>query len=247
MKKEILETFIKRYTLGGLVPKAKWKYVPSEKMLHTRAAIDNKSFIVDVIMNDFQDFGSDDLVICVGDTEKVQGMMKPFGEDINVSVNRSGDRILGFTLSDADCESYCTAADPASMDPVAKNLQALPDYHVEVPLTEEFIDKFRAAHLALKDVDNFSVGMNKKGLFEVVIGYTTSNSNRIRLTPPTDPVKKTVGTSLSFPIKNLIEVIKVNSDITGGLLSINNDGIVRLFFKNDKFTCTYFQFANKKQ
>lgn len=247
MKKEILTTFIRRYTLGGLVPKVKWRYTAASKTLHTRAAIDNKSFVVDVVMSDFDDLGATDLTICIGDTEKVKGLMTPFGEDINITVAQSGDRLLGFTLSDADCESYCTAADPSAIDPVAKNLQDLPEYHVELPLSEDFIEKFLKGRAALKDVDSFSVGMNKKGLFELVIGYATSNSNRIRFTPPTDPIKNTIGQALAFPIKNIIEVLKANDDIPNGTLSINNSGIIRLQFKSDKFACTYYQFCNVKK
>jgi hypothetical protein len=246
MKKEVLETFIKRYNLGNLIPKVKWKYTANDKLLHARAAADNKAFMADVIMNDFVEFGTDDLVLCIGDTEKVKGMMSPFGEDITLTINRSGDRILGFSMADADCESYCTAADPSAIDPVAKNLQDIPEYHVEVPLTEEFLEKFLKARNALKDVETFSVGMNKKGVFEVVIGYTTANSNRIRIAPVTDSVKNKLDAALSFPVKNVAEVFKANSDIEGGVMSINNMGIIRVYFKNDKYTCTYYQFANKK-
>lgn len=246
MKKETLETFIRRYTLGGEINKVKWKYTAGEKTLHTRAAADNRSFVADVVMSDFTDFGPEDVTICIGDTEKVKAMMSPFEDDINLTINKSGDRILGFTLSNADCESYCTAADPTSIDPVAKNLQDVPEYHVVVPLTEEFLEQFLKARGALKDVDSVSVGMNKKGLFEVVIGYTTANSNRIRIAPATDPVKNKLGTALSFPVKNIAEVFKANSDIPNGTLSINDAGIARLYFKNDNFACTYYQFANKK-
>ena len=246
MKKEVLLTFIRRYTLGGELNKVKWKYIAADKTLHTRGAADNRSFVADVVLSDFTDFGPSDLTICIGDTEKVKGMMSPFGEDINLTINQQGDRILGFTVSDDDCQSYCTAADPTSIDPMAKNLQDVPEYHVVVPLSEDFLEKFLKAHGALKDVKDFSVGMNKKGLFEVVIGYATSNSNRIRITPPTDPAKNKVDTALSFPIKNIAEVFKANSDIPGGTLSINSAGIARLYFKSDKYACTYYQFANKK-
>lgn len=247
MKKDKLETFIKRYSLGGAVTKVKWKYNSIEKLLHTRAAVDNKSFVVDVIINNFEEFGSEDLMLCIGDTEKVLMMMKPFENEIAISVNRSGDRIFGISMTDNDCESYCATADPSAIDPVAKNLQDLPEYHVEIPLTEDFIGKFKAAHSALKDVDTYSVGTNKRGLFEIVIGYSTSNSNRIRLTPSTSPGKDKLDKSLSFPIKNTIEVLKANADIPNGIMSINNMGIVRLYFKNDNYTCTYYQFCNKKQ
>jgi hypothetical protein len=246
MKKETLETFISRYTLGGEINKVKWKYTAADKTLHTRAAADNRSFVADVVMHEFVDFGTSDLTICIGDTSKIKGMMSPFGDDLNLTINQQGDRILGFTVADADCESYCTAADPTSIDPVAKNLQDVPEYHVVVPLTEEFLEKFLKARNALKDVESFSVGMNKKGVFEVVIGYATSNSNRIRITPTTEADKNKLDTSLAFPVKNVAEVFKANADIPGGTLSINSAGIARLYFKNDKYTCTYYQFCNKK-
>ena len=246
MKKEFLETFIHRYTLGGEVNKTKWKYIAKEKTLHTRGLANGRHFIVDVIMNDFTDLGPDDITICIGDTEKIIKMMSPFGEDVNFSINRLGDRILGFTLSDADCESYCTAADPTSIEPMAKNLNDIPDWSVVVPLTNEFVDKFLKASSALKDVKSFSVGMNKKDQFEIVIGYATANSNRIRIVPQTDPIKKEVSTAMSFPIMYMMEALKVNQDIPNGELSVHNSGLIRLHYKNDKYSCTYLQFVNKK-
>ena len=107
MKKSILELFIKKFTLEGVIPKVKLKYSATDKTLHARAVADNRSFMVDIILNDFDGFGVDDAVICIGDVEKMKGMLRPFGEDITLSINKSGDRILGFTISDADCEVYC--------------------------------------------------------------------------------------------------------------------------------------------
>lgn len=247
MKKQELDTFIKRYSLDGLVSKSKWKYTVAEKVLHTRAAIDNKSFIVDVIMKEFADLGPDDLILCIGDTEKVSKMMSPFGEDIKVEINKLSDRILGFTMSDSNCQSYCTAADSSAMDVVPKNLADLPDWQVEVNLTEDFIEQFKKARAALKDINEFSINMNKKGLFEIVMGYSTSNSNRIRLIPPVVPTKCKIGDSLKFPIINIIAAIKANEDLTGGKMFFYDGGLTRLLFKSDKFECSYFQFCHKKQ
>jgi hypothetical protein len=247
MKKELLETFIKRYTLGGIIEKAKWKYIATDKILHTRAVADNRSFVVDVIMNNFFDLGNDDAILCIGNTSKIKSLMSPFvKEDIKLELNKKTDQILGFTLSDDDCESYCSCADPSSMDPVPKFLQDIPDYQVIIPLTNEFLEKFLKSQSALKDVDSFSVGMNKKGIFEIVIGYTTANSNRIRLIPVTDSIKNKLNNVLSFPAKNITAVLKANSDIENGTISINDAGVARIYFKNDKYTATYYQFCNKK-
>jgi hypothetical protein len=233
--------------LTGLIPKVKWKYTPADKVLHTRAVADGKAFIVDVVMTGFDQMGNDEIVLCIGDTERVVSMMTPFLGDINVSINKSGDRILGFSFFDKDCESYCTAADPSAIDPVPKNIQDVPDFHVEIPLTEEFVDKFKSARNALKDVETFSVGMNKKGAFEIVLGYATSNSNRVRLTPYCLPNKDKISVALTFPMKYLFYAIKANDDIPNGTMSVHNSGLVRLHYKNDKYSCTYYQFCKKKQ
>ena len=74
----------------------------------------------------------------------------------------------------------------------------------------------------------------------------TSRQLNALLTPATDPAKNKVDTALAFPLEYISEVFKANQDIPGGTLSINSNGIARLYFKSDKYTCTYYQFANKK-
>ena len=247
MKKQVLETFIKRYSLGGEINKVKWKYTADAKTLHARATADGRCFIADVILHNFSDFGDEDIDICIGDTEKVKAMLSPFiSEDLRFTINKTESRVLGFSISDDDCESYCTAADPSSIDPVAKNLKEIPDYDAIIPLSGEFVDQFLKAKGALKDVTNFSVGMNKSGEFEMIIGYITANSNRIRLKPTCDDKYNKVTQALSFPIKNVAEVFKANRDISDGKLSINSAGIIQIYYSNADYTCTYYQFANKK-
>ena len=248
MKKAILELFIKKFNLEGTIPKVKLKYTAANKTLHARAVADNRSFMVDVILNDFDGFGTDDAIICVGDVERTKKMLSPFGEDISLLLNNSGGRLLGFTVSDADCEVYCAAADPISIDAVPKNLTDLPSPDVIVPLTDELIEKFIKSKTALKDVSLFSVGMNKKNLFEIVFGYLTSNSNKIRLTPATDPIKNKLSTAMQFPVNNIAEALKSNSDMENGILSIYNDlNMIQIAFNNPMFTCKYYQFSNTKQ
>lgn len=245
MKKEVLESFIKRYSLGNVVTKVKWKYTSADKTLHTRATADNRGFIVDVVMSDFTELGTDDVVLCIADTDKVKKMMAPFDEDIALIVNKSGERILGFSIADKDCESYCTCADPSAMDPVAKNLNEVQGYSAEILVTDEFVERFLKARNALNDVETFTIAMNKKGVLEVIIGYTTANSNRIRIVPPVTAGLDKVDKAITFPIKNLFEVLKANQGSEGSI-KVHSNGILLAAFKNDRYACTYYQFANKK-
>jgi hypothetical protein len=245
MKKSTLELFIRKFNLEGIIPKVKLKYTAANKTLHARAVAGNRSFMVDVILNDFDGFGADDAIICIGDVDKMKGMLRPFGEEITLSINKSGDRILGFTINDADCEVYCSAADPIAIEAVPKNLTDIPDADVIVPLTDELIEKFVKSKMALKEVDLFAVGMNKKNVFEIVFGYLTSNANKIRLTPVTDPIKNKLSMAMQFPVINVSEALKSNADMENGLLSIiSSQNMLQLSFSNPMFTCNYFQFSN---
>lgn len=245
MKKDILELFINRYHLNNTVNKVKWKYTVADKTFHTRAMADNKAFVVDVVLNEFTELGDADVVLCVGDTEKVKKMLSPFGEDIAMAVNRTNDRILGFNIADANCESYCTCADPTSMDPVPKNLNEVDGYTAEIKITEEFVNCFVKARNALNDVETFTVSTNKKGQIEFVIGYPTPNSNRIRFVPVLVPGLEKLDCSLTYPVKNLFEVLKCNKSAEG-TIKIHPNGTMKIATKDDRFTCTYYQFANKK-
>ena len=247
MKKVILETFIRKYSLGSLINMTKWKYTFAEKKLHARAAADGTAFLTDVMTVDMPDFNTEDVVLCIGNTDKVKAMLSPFGEDITVTINKNGDRIMGFNMSNADVECYCPCADATAIPPMPKSLASV-DYDVVIPITEEFSKLFlKSAAILLDDVANFSVGMNSKGVFEIVIGYASTNSNRIRITPTMDSVKNTLKMAMSFPIKNVIQVLKANSDIENGTMSINCDaGLLQMYFKDDRYTCSYYQMANKK-
>lgn len=245
---EKFNTFIKKYSLGKIINKTKWKYDAEKKIIHTRAVADNKAFLMDVVMHNTDDFGSDSAIICIGDSERLRNMLTPFGDEISLSLNMEGDKVLGFGISNSDVECYVAAADASILDPVPKTLNPLTDFDVIVPLTPEIMEKFLKAKMALKDIDSFSVTMNAAGKFDIVIGYTTSNSNRIRITPETDPVKnKLKGGSMSFTIANVYEAMKTNFDMTESAMLVHSEaGLIQLYFKNDDYTCNYYQFANTK-
>lgn len=245
MKKDILESFIKRYYLNNTVNKVKWKYTAADKTLHTRAMADNRSFVVDVVLSEFTELGTEDIILCIGDTEKVTRQLTPFGEDIALQVNKTGDRILGFSAANENIESYCPCADPTSMDPVPKNLNEVDGYTVEIQISEEFINAFVKARNALNDVETFAVATNKKGQIEFVIGYTTANSSRIRFVPKLVPGMEKLDCSLTYPVKNIFEVLKCNKNAEG-TIKIHPNGTMKISMKEERFACTYYQFANKK-
>jgi len=163
-------------------------------------------------------------------------------------LNKVNDRILGFTISDKDCESYCSAADPSAIPPVTKDLTDKHVYEIEVDLTEEFVDKLLKARMALDEVGEFTVKMNKNDKVEFVVGYSVANTNRISIIAPTVNGKdKFEGTPLKFPVRNIVEVLRANKEIEGGKLFVKAGGVLKMVYKNEQFQCTYWQFAQIKK
>lgn len=248
MKKETLIKFIDKYSLGGNVEAVTWKVVAADKLLRVRGELEGKTFTVDLTLKDFIEI-AEDVRIPIKETAKVRLMLSPFGEDINLTLNKNGDRVLGFTVTNQDCESYCSAAEPTAIPPVTKDLTDKATYDVEIALTEEFVGTFLKAKKALSNVDEFMVRMNKSDKLEFVLGFSTPNADRINILAPTINGKdKYDGPAVRFPAKYFVEVLQANQEFTDGVLYFHpGRGVLKAVYKSDTFECLYWQFAlNKK-
>lgn len=247
MKKEALIQFIEKYTLGDAIKAVNWKVDATQKTLRTRGELESKTFIADVTLNDFTDI-TENIRIPIGSGQKIKAMLSPFGEDIAINLVKNGDRPLGFTVSDKDCESYCCAADISTIAPVTKEITGKLPFELEIQLTSDFVSKFLKARSALNDCTDFTVKMNKNNKAEIVLGYSVANQNRITLLAPTINGKDTFdGQPIRFPIGHFVEILKANKEIDTGVMYFHNRGIINLVYKNPQFTCSYLQFAQIKK
>ena len=248
MTKEVLDTFIKKFSLGKIITKAKLRYNPEESLLHSRATADNMSFLADVKMKGFHDLGDEPAVICLGDTEKFRSIISPFTDEIKLSLNFNGTILLGMNFSSDDIETYYGASDPIAIPKTPIGLGDLGTPNVVIPFSDDFTKQFLKAKVALDETALFSIAMNKKEKVEFVFGYLTSNSHKIRISPPLAVINTKLSKGLQFPVTQLAEAFKMNTDMSGGELEIfeAEDGMIRLNFKSDLFECTYFQFSNTK-
>jgi hypothetical protein len=83
--------------------------------------------------------------------------------------------------------------------------------------------------------------MNKKGTeLELVVGYSSINSNRVKLKVSAVAGKDKVNAPISFNANYFKEILLKNSDSTGAVLKIAEVGISSITFDNDDFTANYF-------
>lgn len=248
IKKDALVKFIDKYTVGDAIKAVVWKVVPEEKSLKTRGELDGRSFVMAVTLKEFTEI-AEAVRVPVRDTAKMRLMLSPFGADVSLSLHKQGDRLLGLTISNPDCESFCASAEISAIPPVTKDLTDNTTYEVVIPITEEFVSSFLKARKALSDVEEFTVRMNKNDVLEFVLGQSTPNADRIALLPPLTPGNdKLDGPSLTFPIKYFVKLLDANKEMDDGKIYIcSRSNVLKVVYSDAQFECMYWQFARVKK
>jgi hypothetical protein len=235
MKKTILDTFIKKYNIGGNIESV--KIVVKDKELITSAITDDKNVMAHVKVTDFT--ALDDIEIGIYDTAKLKQMIGVLGEDIEISTNTKNDKVTSLNFSDQSTNVQYVTSDLAVI-PVAPNIKKIPDFNAEIELNNEFISKFIKAKNALSDVDTFTLTMNKKNKLEMIIGFTNTNSNKITLNITAKEGKDKVSKPISFSAKYLKDILTSNNDCEGAVLRSSDLGLANISFTKDNFVSTYY-------
>lgn len=247
MQKSVLETFIKRYSLGGICETGHWYSDAEKQTLSVRAHTETKTVILKVVLKDWK--GVETFQLALPSSTKIKSMLGPIGDDVVFTLNKVRDNVVNFTISDNDCEAVCTVAiydafpETPDLDTDTDNLPT--DFEVEVPLTEEFISKMMKAVAALNEAKDFVIMNNKKGGLDMVINYEDTNTNRIRLPLTPLPGKDKLEIPLGFSTPVLKSILNVNDTAGNPVLKVSSRGIAIIGFEDPLFKSTYFLFPTR--
>ena len=241
MQKKQIETFIRKYTLGGILEKVRW--VSANKTLKTTTKSDDGKFLAIVELANFDGF--EDAEVGIFDTTKLCRMLSAPGDEISLSLVKDEDddkRVIALVVEDTKVEVQYPAA-MLDLIEVPPPLKALPPFEVEIKLTDDFISKFLKAKSSLPEVDLFSLVVNtkKNNRLEMVLGYSSNiNNNRIALEVPAEDGKNSVSEPISFSAKVLKEIIAANSECKDVVLKVSEKGLAMVQCAADGFTCQYY-------
>ena len=226
MKKASLEQFINRYNLGGEVESVKITSSDSEMKV---------SFI------------SDDKTL-LGEVTSKEGEF-PNGE-FGVYTTSQLKALLGVLESSMDVdstESYIKFSDKGtsvnymladlSVIPVVPDLKAVPPMNVQITLDDDFTSKFIKSKGALSESDTFTFEC-KGGNGEIILGYSSINTNRISMKVEC----KCDGdvSPISFSAKYLKEILNANRGSKAASLQISSQGLANIQFEKDNLTSKYY-------
>ena len=193
-----------------------------------------------------------------GDVSATTSVIPPRAEDIDASVvffNALADAscisIVSLDVSRAGDKAYSLKVKngPISVDYVLSDLSViadppalkrLPEFGTQIKLDNNFINTFIKGKGALSDVDTFTIVNGDNGC-EVVIGYSSTNTNRVNI--PVETTSNDLTDPITFNANLFKEVLVANRECTSAVLEVSNEGLARVNFKVDDYDSTYYVVA----
>ena len=226
MNKSKFDGFVNRYNLGGEIESVMVK--SDDKNLSVRMISDDKTLLGDVTVvgGDFPNglFG-------IYTTSQLKGLLSVLGESITV------DEVTGaLKFYDKKVKVQYMLAAP-SVIPAVPDLKALPPFDVEVTLNDDFINKFIKSKGALSDADTFTF-TSKAGKAEIILGYSSINSNRISIDVATNATEDIE--PIAFSAKYLKAILMANKGSKSSSLKISSKGLSHVAFVDGDYTSNYY-------
>jgi hypothetical protein len=226
MNKAKFDGFVNRYNLGGEIESVMVK--SDDKNLSVRMISDDKTLLGDVTVvgGEFPngEFG-------IYTTSQLKGLLSVLDESIAV------EEITGaLKFSDKKTKVQYMLAAP-SVIPAVPDLKALPPFDVEVALNDDFINKFIKSKGALSDADTFTF-TSKAGKSEIILGYSSINSNRISIDVATNSTEDIE--PIAFSAKYLKAILMANKGSKTSSLKISSKGLSHVSFTDGDYTSNYY-------
>ena len=236
MQKTRLNRFIQKYNLNGNVNSVKW--TSKDNTLSTSFVTSDKSLMGNVKVENFQ---FDDGHVGVYTTDQLVKLLGVLGEDVTMDVSRFGDKAVTLKVKNGVVSIDYTLSD-LSVIPDAPTLKRLPDFQTQIKVDSSFIDTFIKGKSALADAETFTVVNGKRGA-EVVIGYASTNTNRVNI--PVETTSNGLTDNVSFNANLFRDVLSANKECTSATLEVSNEGLARINFKVDDYDSTYYIVATQ--
>ena len=235
MQKSKLDKFIQKYNLGGNVNSTKWKSNGNE--LSTSFVTSDNALLGTVKVDNFPFEQSE---LGVYQTDQLKSLIGVLGDDISLDLTSAGDRAISLNVKNGEISIDYVLSDLSVIaDPPA--LKRLPEFGTKIKLDTKFINTFVKGKAALSDIDTFTILNGKSGGVEVVIGYSSTNTNRVNI--PVETTVSDLNKPISFNANLFKEILVANRECSSAVLKVSNEGLAKVNFKVDDYDSTYYVVA----
>ena len=238
ISKQKLVRFINKYYLNGTVGSTVFNSKTSNQQLSTRFVSGDKSLLGEVQMNKWE---YEDADMGVYDTEQLLKLVSVLDDDIELSINKTGNTAFSIELKDAYSAITYMLSDTSIINEPPQ-MKAIPEFELALKVTPQFISKFINGKSALPETDTFTIITDEvSSKTKLVIGYSAVNTHRVTIPVTTSKFENI--DNISFNANLFKEVLIANKDCESAELQISSDGLAKINFKIDDFTSTYWLVA----
>ena len=229
MKKLFLEDVIEKYYLGGLVERVKIQV--TDKTLTTKFISAQKN-LVGVL--EAPGITLPDCEFGVYDTSQLLKLIGITDHFLTLDVEANKGIANKLLIADNEYNLEYALAD-TMLTPSVPSIDE-PTYHMVADVNEEFIAKFLKAKKALgTDVFIVEQGIDheEKQAMKFTLGGVDKHTNKVNFTLLTT-LSSVPGVQLKFPIEEFGEILAANKEIATGILSVSEDGLLKIEFTNEE-------------
>lgn len=236
MKKELLERFMVKYRLNGIINEAVW--IVGDGTLRAAAIGWRNKLFAGITCREFYEL--DDAEIGIADTKKLAAMLKALpSEHISVAaVKYSWGGVAALTLEGNTMRVEYVASNPKDIG--VPNMKNIPAWNAAIILDDEFKARFFKACRAIGDEQAlFTVAMSERtGELELVMSCGRDGAVHlgIRAVDSASAVKAPI----SFSATCLKYVLQANPEFKEPILSVSDAGLASIAFAADDLESRYY-------
>jgi hypothetical protein len=233
--KEKLLNFIPQYHLGGKVEHVIW--VCSDNSISVDFVNDSKTLVGKI---NVLDVDIDEGKYGVFNTSQLIKMLGILNNEILIEIIKQNNIAHKFKFSDQTTDVFFSLADQSviSKAPEIK----INEYDIYCNLEKDFFIKFIRSKDSLPESSLVTFDTKKvvgSDTLFITLGNNNIGSNRISLTVEAK-INQTIPSSIPFNSENIKEILKTNKDSDEAILSLNNKGLLKFYFKKENITSTYY-------
>ena len=231
MNKQKLVRFINKYYLSGTVNsvilnskggKISTRFISGDKTLLGELQMDKWPF--------------EDAEVGIYSTDQFLKLLGVLDEDVNVSINKAGDKSISLRVTDSTSAVNYMLSDTSIISKPSP-MKRIPNFELKIDMTPSVMNKFISGKGALSETDNFTVitdGTNTK----LVIGYSSINTNRVTI-PVTTTDSGDID-NITFNANIFKEVLSANKECESATLEVSSEGLSKIVFNVDDYSVTYY-------
>lgn len=234
INKLTLQSIINKYYLG-VNEAVKWEIENNE--LGINFMTPTKDVIGSVSCKDFQ---LENSKLAIYDTKKLNSLISICNGDLLLELEKNNAIYTKLKISDLNFNLNYALSDPLLIGKVGE--VTIPEWVVELDLTQEDIDNLIKAKSALSGIDNMLVttttNLDNENVVEFVFGDESGHNNKI-----TYQVKgKITEQDIKLPFNSDIfkTILHANKDMGGGKLYLSSMGLIQLEFELENIFSRYF-------